>query len=246
MAAAKKWREKCGKTREADGGAGEAQFFRDISAIIVVFASYGGIEPRPLRNGMATAKEIVSQTEPHFQPCQPCTCVQAPSLHRHGDKYNRPVSGTIAVANNQISALSADHPPHPRLSFDRSACSLARSLARAPANTPDCTPSVFKQSRTLPSPPPRPSTIPYRSLPPLVWCPVPPSFPFLSFLFCFSSRCFARDGHFRRAQGRERVRWQNWRLEFMIWVKVFWDFGTEFAFWEFQSGGSELVVRDGV
>lgn len=86
-----------------------------------------GIEVRQFGNGMATSKEIVSQTETYFQPC-PATCVQVPSLYRHGNKYNRPVSRTIAVANNQIRALSADHPPHSRLSFDPLACSLTRSL----------------------------------------------------------------------------------------------------------------------
>lgn len=63
-----------------------------------------------------------------------------------------PVSGTIAVANNQIRALSAG-PPTPSAFILWSARSLARSLAPAPANTPDCTPSVFKQTRTPLSPP---------------------------------------------------------------------------------------------
>lgn len=78
----------------------------------------------------------------------PATCVQVPSLHRRGNKYNRPVSGTIAMANNQIRALSADH-PHPIRVYPLIRL-LARSLARSLANTPDCTPSVFKQTRTLP------------------------------------------------------------------------------------------------
>lgn len=98
----------------ARAGAIFSRYFRNNCRFPRVFH---GIGPRPLGNGMATGKEIVSQTEPYFQP-RHRTCVQVPSLHRHGDKYNRPVSGTIAAANNQISALSAGHPPHPRLSFD--------------------------------------------------------------------------------------------------------------------------------
>lgn len=94
----------------------------------------------------------------------------ASSEAARGNKYNGAVSGTIAVANNQIRALSAARPPHPRLSFD--------PLARAPANTPDCTPSVFKQTRTPLSPP-------LRSFLHLFATPV--SLPFF--------RRFASDGH---------------------------------------------------
>lgn len=156
-----------------------AIFFGDISGNNCrSYRGFAGLETEWQRDSV-TGRSVVPPLVWRY------LCVQVVA-RLHGNKYNGAVSGTIAVANNQIRALSAARPPHPRLSFDP----LARSLARAPANTPDCTPSVFKQTRFL-----HPSAAPPTLLPSLL--------PFLLFPFRLAS-----GGHpfFPQAISRDTVR----------------------------------------
>lgn len=98
-----------------------AIFFGDISGNNCrSYRGFAGLETEWQRDSV-TGRSVVPPLVWRY------LCVQVVA-RLHGNKYNGAVSGTIAVANNQIRALSAARPPHPRLSFDPLACSLARSL----------------------------------------------------------------------------------------------------------------------